>query len=215
MDSHDVRSEVRPETIRTVGWASKLRLGTREEGADQGFCADLDGSEASKCLPGGGCNWNAPISAGNMGCPAVGGEVLGVVRSLMQRAQNADLRIRVEVDPRAATMAAGPIGTVLFGMLRRAIDAYPRNPVGDETPTEMPEIAVCVRLDGSMLRLHVLDSAPTSDVPSAEIALGLSAATAISLGGSIDISNVPFGPGTLTSAAIPAARLAFQTEDAA
>lgn len=209
MDSHEVRTGARGETIRTVGWASKLRLGLRDNCADEGICADLDNPGQASGERGVTCRWSGVASAAQ----SVGAEVLAVVRSLLRRAEGVEARIRVEIDPAAARIAAGPIGTVLYGMLRRAIEAYGAGSSG--TPPENAEIALCVRLDGSTLRLHVLDGAFAESVPAAQAALGLSAATAMSLGGSLDISSIPFGSGTLTSAAIPVARLMYQSEGAA
>lgn len=215
MEARDLGSAAGSHTVRVVGWASRMRLGTREEGGDQGFCADLDAdpSERVSCVGRAGeCRDFADRAdaASN-----VAREVLGVVRSMLSRTEAADARIRVEIDPMAAILPGGPVGTILYGMLRRAVDARARASAHGDYGAESAEIALCVRLDGGWLRLHVLDSVGEWSGEIATAAMGLSSATAQSLGGALEISSVPFGPGTLLSAAIPASRLAYNAEDAA
>lgn len=109
----------------------------------------------------------------------------------------------------------GPIATVLFGMLRRGVDAYALAVSEGECFADTAEVALCARLDGSLVRLHVMDGSNRRHIPSADAALGLSAATAESLGGTLEICTVPFGQETLLSASIPASRLAYSSEHAA
>ena len=206
MDAREVGASTGPQTVRTVGWASRMRLGSREEGADQGFCADLDGCPAGSR---GHVGSTADADATN-----VAREVLAVVRSMLPRSEAADARIRVEIEPLAAILPAGPVATILYGMLRRAIESRAHAAVHGECGPESGEIALCIRIDGPWLRLHVLDSIDATQSTGGDDALGLSSATAQSLGGSVEISSVPFGPGTLLSAAVPVSRLAY-SEDAA
>jgi len=211
MDSRELGAAAKADTVRMVGWATRMRLGTREEGADQGFCADLDseyGPGHSSRMPGA----SAPPDRDGA---SVAREVLAVVRSMLPRSEAADARIRVEIDPMAAILPAGPVGTILYGMLRRAIESRANASAHGETHHECEEIALCVRMDGPWLRLHVLDAIDAALSRGGDEALGLASATAQSLGGVVEISSVPFGPGTLLSAAIPACRLAYNNEDAA
>lgn len=213
MGTSDTRPDSKPETIRTTDWASKLRLGPREGVIDDGGCADLDASHDDRA--GATC---APLRldrSTRAGVTTIGTEVLDVVRSMLPRVDSAGIRIRVEIDPNSAGLAAGPVGTILYGMLRRAIDSYALASADGENCADAAEIALCVRVDGALIRMHVLDGTEHRHVPSADAAVGLSAATAESLGGRLEICNVPFGPGTLLSATIPAFRLAYNNEDAA
>ena len=212
MSSFDIRPDSKPETIRTTDWASQLRLGPREDVMDDGGCADLDAHHLSANDRGSPLRFDR---AAPTGVPTIGAEVLNLVRSMLPRVDSAGIRIRVEIDPNSAGLVAGPVGTILYGMLRRAIDSYARVSADGEDSGDAREIALCVRLDGALLRLHVLDGTKHRHVPSADAAIGLSAATAESLGGRLEIGTVPFGPGTLLSATIPAFRLAYNNEDAA
>lgn len=203
------------ETIRATNWASKLRLGVNSDTLDDGICADLDrDSRQDRPHPSQAPHFGMP-SVGESGLPSIAGEILAVVRTLMPRAESADIRIRVEIDQFVSGLTAGPIGTILFGMLRRAIDAYGLASAQGESCANSAEITLCARLDGGLVRLHVLDGAQKRKVPSADAAIGLSAATAESLGGSLEICTVPFGQETLLTATIPASRLAYNNENAA
>ncbi len=203
------------ETIRATNWASKLRLGFNSDSLDDGICADLDrDSRQDRPHPPQASHFGMP-SVGENGLPSIAGEILAVVRTLMPRAESADIRIRVEIDQFVGGLTAGPIGTILFGMLRRAIDAYGLASAQGENCANSAEITLCARLDGGLVRLHILDGAQKRKVPSADAAIGLSAATAESLGGTLEICTVPFGLETLLTATIPASRLAYNNENAA
>lgn len=213
MGTSDIRPDSKPHTIRTTDWASKLRLGPREGVIDDGGCADLDAAHAAY---GDECGVALRLNRSTLTeAMTVGTEVLNVVRSMLPRVDSAGIRIRVEIDPNSAGLAAGPLGTIIYGMLRRAIDSYALASADGDGAADAAEIALCVRVDGALIRVHVLDNTPHRHVPSADAAIGLSAATAESLGGRLEICNVPFGPGTLLSATIPAFRLAYNNEDAA
>ncbi len=213
MSTSDIRPDSKPHTIRTTDWASKLRLGPREGVIDDGGCADLDAAHDESNGEG---TLSLRLDQSLLtGAKTIGSEVLNVVRSMLPRVDSAGIRIRVEIDPNSAGLVAGPLGTILYGMLRRAIDSYALASADGEVSADAAEIALCVRVDGALIRVHVLDSTPHRHVPSADAAIGLSAATAESLGGRLEICNVPFGPGTLLSATIPAFRLAYNNEDAA
>lgn len=219
MRDSNIQRGARRETIRTTNWASKLRLGTNldasSEPLDDGCCADLD-QDTKEHGPFDTQRYLFGIpSVGVAGLPTIGAEILGVVRLLMPRAESAGIRIRVEIDSSVSGLTAGPIGTILHGMLRRAVDAYAAASAHGVSFDDAPEITLCARLDGSLVRLHVLDGAKMRDVPSAESALGLAAATAESLGGTLEIGAVPFGYETLLTATIPASRLANTNENAA
>lgn len=205
----------RRETIRTTNWASKLRLGTNSDPLDDGICADLDLDPQQNRLKTDQPQNFGFEGVGQSGMPSIGGEILAVVRTLMPRAESADIRIRIEIDQIVSGLTAGPLGTILFGMLRRAIDAYGLASAQGENCANSAEITLCARLDGGLVRLHVLDGAQKKKVPSADAAIGLSAATAESLGGTLEICTVPFGLETLITATIPVSRLAYNNENAA
>ncbi len=220
MEGRNSETAAKETTIRTVGWASRMRLGARDgacepcgscEPCDQGFCADLDERDGCGSAPSFGVRSSASSSVASN----VAREILAVVRSLLPRTEAADARIRVEIDPMAAIIPGGPVGTVLYGMLQRAVDARAHAAATGAATPESAEIALCVRIDGPWLRIHVLDSVAEQGVMRCSAAVGLASATAQSLGGTLEMSNVPFGPGTLLSAAIPVCRLAYNSEDAA
>lgn len=215
MKNSDIGKETRQKTIRTTNWASKLRLGPNGEFLDDGICADLDRESRQDVRKPSPTYLFGMPSVGETGMPSIAGEILAVVRLLMPRAESADIRIRVEIDPFVGGLTAGPLGTVLFGMLRRAVDAYGMASTQGESSTDPAEITLCARLDGGLVRLHVLDGAKMRQVPSADAAILLSAATAESLGGTLEIGTVPFGQETLLTATIPASRLAYNNENAA
>ncbi len=205
----------RRETIRTTNWAAQLKIGPNGESLDDGICADLDQDSGQGQPTQSPTYFFGMPSVADGGMPSIAGEILDVVRSLMPRAESADIRIRLEIDHFVGGLPAGPIGVILFGMLRRAIDAYGMANAEGESFADAPEITLCARLDGGLVRLHVLDGARMRHVHSANAAIGLAAATAESLGGTLEICTVPFGQETLLTATIPAARLAYNNENAA
>ncbi len=221
MKNVDTHRGTRRETIRTTDWASRLRLGghgaeeSHGDPVDDGCCADLD-QDFTQTPRTTESNYVFGMAVADAtGNPTIGSEILGVVRSLMPRAQSAGIRIRVEIDPSASSLTAGPLGTILFGMLRRAVDGYAIASAQGATFEDEPEINLCARRDGGLVRLHVLDGARMRDVPSAAAALGLAAATTESLGGTLEICTVPFGQDTLLTATVPVSRLACNNEHAA
>ena len=212
MERHDLEAATDEVTIRTVGWASRMRMGVREGGSDEGVCADLDQASGKGAEPS---TTRVATSRGFGLAPNVAREVLAVVRAMLPRAEATDARIRVEIDPMAATLPGEPVATILYGMLKRAIDAR-GDAIAQSDPTaDAEEITLCVRRDGGLLRIHVLDSVADPSGSSGGAAIGLASATAQSLGGSLERSSVPFGAGTLLSAAIPICRLGHTAEDAA
>lgn len=207
--------EARKETIRTTDWAAQLHLGSCQRPVDDGLCADLDrdrGDDQRIASP----SFLFGLERGARGgTPTIASEILDVVRSVMPQAEIVGVRFRIEIDLSVGGLTAGPLATVLFGMLRRAVDAYALAQADGESFADAAEVAICARLDGMLVRLHVLDGANRRLVPSADAAIGLSAATAESLGGTLEICTVPFGQETLLSATIPASRLAYTNENAA
>lgn len=134
------------------------------------------------------------------------------------RAAQADIIIRTEIDPHAAGLPASQVGPILSGLLARAVDACLRAASRGDAPLDGDEIVVVARLDGSWLHLHVIDGAAApSGCASDTLGLGASAnvtcdcstplsaahATARSIGGTLELRNVPFGPGTLATARLP------------
>ena len=147
------------------------------------------------------------------------------------RAAQADITIRTEIDPHAAGLPASQVGAILSGLLARAVDACMRAASRGDAPLDGDEIVVVARLDGSWLHLHVIDgaAAPTGCMPEAagpgsgsastshgcasgasapgscgcSTPLAAASATARSIGGTLELRNVPFGPGTLATARLP------------
>jgi hypothetical protein len=139
------------------------------------------------------------------------------------RAAQADITIRTELDPHASGLPASQVGAILSGLLARAVDACLGAAARGDAPLDGDEIVVVARLDAGWLLLHVIDgaAAPAGCVTDT-MGLGASApgasdggsilsnatSTARSIGGTLELRNVPFGPGTLATARIPLAALA-------
>ncbi len=138
------------------------------------------------------------------------------------RAAQADIAIRTEIDPHAAGLPASQVGPILAGLLARAVDACLGAASRGDAPLDGDEIVVVARLDGSWLHLHVIDGAAapsgcTTDTlglgsgagacaaggHDASTPLSMANSTARSIGGTLELRNVPFGPGTLATARLP------------
>jgi len=198
-------------TIRATRWAARLPSEESRPNADDGICADLDSPAAAAERFG----WNARTPDGSR---TIAADVLETVRTLMERADEAGARIRVEIDPRASDYAAGPVGIIVFGLLRRAIEAcawVTSQGKARKLDADRCNVTLVVRLDGSVLRIHSLDEAGCRQVPAADAAFGLAAATVHSLGGTLFIGSVPFGEETLVSAELPLGRAATSSGNAA
>lgn len=198
-------------TIRATGWAARLPSEGSMPNADDGICADLDSPAGAAERFG----WNAQTPSGSR---TIAADVLETVRALMARADEAGARIRVEIDPRASEHAAGPVGIIVFGVLRRAIEACAwatTHGTARKLDADRCNVTLVVRVDGSLLRIHSLDESGCRHVPAADAAFGLAAATVQSLGGTIFIGSVPFGEETIVSAEVPLARAATSSGNAA
>jgi hypothetical protein len=198
-------------TIRTTRWAARLPSEQAKPPADDGICADLDATSATAERFG----WSARTPDGSRTLAA---DVLETARALMARADEAGARIRVEMDPRAADYAAGSVGIIVFGLLRRAIEAcawVAAHGVVRKLDADRCNITLVVRVDGNTLRIHSLDEAGCRHLPVAAAAFGLAAATVHSLGGTLSIGSVPFAEETLVSAEVPLSPATNSTENAA
>lgn len=141
---------------------------------------------------------------------SVGRAILETVHLELPRAAQADISIRTEIDPHVMGLHAGPLTPILRGLLGRAIDACMATAARGDAPLDGDEIVICARLDAGWLLMHVIDGATVQPaVPAAADASGtpsplsVAAITARSIGGSLEMRNVPFGPGTLATARIP------------
>ena len=148
--------------------------------------------------------------------------ILDAVDAEHARAAQADIAIRTEIDPHAAGLPASQVGAILAGLLARAVDACLGAASRGDAPLDGDEIVVVARLDGSWLHLHVIDGAAapsgcTTDTLGLGSGAGASApgardggtplsvahSTARSIGGTLELRSVPFGPGTLATARLP------------
>ena len=174
--------------------------------------------------PGGtGSNGGAGTAGGS---PEAGRSKVGTVARAISdcvdaeraRAAQADIAIRTEIDPHAAGLPASQVSAILSGLLARAVDACLGAASRGDAPLDGDEIVVVARLDGSWLHLHVIDGAAApSGCTTDTLGLGASAlgtgiagsplsaanTTARSIGGTLELRNVPFGPGTLATARLP------------
>lgn len=148
--------------------------------------------------------------------------IIDAVDAERARAAQADIAIRTEIDPSAAGLPASQVGPILAGLIARAVDACLVAASRGDAPLDGDEIVVVARLDGSWLHLHVIDGAAapsgcatdtlglgpgagTSAAGGRDASTPLSVAstTARSIGGTLELRNVPFGPGTLATARLP------------
>lgn len=213
------------------------RLGLWSAEGDDGFCADLDEPAEGRGVvvragwhvasqgpaqPGepmspreGTPRWNEPAAGADSATDrlppnCVGRAILETVHLELPRAAQADISIRTEIDPHVMALHAGPVATILRGLLGRAIDACMATAARGDAPLDGDEVVICARLDAGWLLLHVIDGATVqSAVPAAADGSGtpsplsVAAIAARSIGGTLELRNVPFGPGTLATARIP------------
>jgi len=184
----------------------------------------MSGSGATAEVSGGGSDASSPGSAGaNRAIPgSVARAIIEAVDAERVRAGQADIAIRTEIDPHAAGLPASQVGPILAGLLARAVDACLGAASRGDAPLDGDEIVVVARLDGGWLHLHVIDgaAAPTGCTSDALVlgsgagacapcnrdgstSLSMAHATARSIGGTLELRNVPFGPGTLATARLP------------
>ncbi len=142
---------------------------------------------------------------------ALGDTVRAVVRALADYAEESSVAIRIECDPDAARLDAGPLEPVLRNAIRNAIEACSGAPQEASTPL----VTVSLRLHGQRLLIDVVDNGPGVAVATLSRArpivhgIGLDVARAVltSLGGELELSNIPFGRGAVLRAEIPVGRL--------
>lgn len=240
-----------PGTKTDTGTATgtgHLRMGPWPFDADDGFCADLDAPTGDRGVVvragwhmsgpgamGSGAGGSAPTSGNPESNRTVPGSVARAIHDAVDaeraRASHADIAIRTEIDPHASGLPASHVGTILAGLLARAVDACLGAAARGDAPLDGDEIVVVARLDGRWLHLHVIDGAAapagcttgTLGIGSAagsglgtcsqgscgcNTPLSMANTTARSIGGTLELRNVPFGPGTLATARIPLAAFA-------
>ena len=171
---------------------------------------------------GGGASGPGSDAANRTIPGSVARAILDAVDAERARAAQADIAIRTELDPHAAGLPASQVGAILAGLLARAVDACLGAASRGDAPLDGDEIVVVARLDGSWLHLHVIDGAAapsgcTTDTLGLGSGAGASApgtgnagsplsaahSTARSIGGTLELRSVPFGPGTLATARLP------------
>jgi two-component system, OmpR family, sensor kinase len=139
-----------------------------------------------------------------------------VTRCLSGLAIERGVSIRFECDPAAAQLPTGPLEPVLRNAIRNAIEAFPAT-------AGAPEVTVSLRRRGDRLLIDVLDNGPGLSEPIEASApgqrpsktghgLGLHVVREIvvDLGGSFELTNVPFGPGALLRVDVPVSQLVSQ-----
>jgi hypothetical protein len=186
-----------------AGWHMS---GPGATGSDRGAGASSPGSlEPNRTIPG-----------------SVARAIIDAVDTERARAAQADIAIRAEIDPHAAGLPASQVGAILAGLLARAVDACLGAASRGDAPLDGDEIVVVARLDGSWLHLHVIDGAAApsgcttdtmglgsgagtcaSGTREGNTVLSMANSTARSIGGTLELRNVPFGPGTLATARLP------------
>ena len=202
-----------------------LRMGPWPFDADDGFCADLDAPAGDRGIVVR-AGWHALGEGAAAGqafsnhTPAARGAVGTVARAIADavdaeraRASQADIIIRTELDPHASGLPASHVGAILGALLARAVDACLGAASRGDAPLDGDEIVVVARLDGGWLHLHVIDGAA---VPGDALGLGstapgvtdgtslsMASSSVRSVGGTLELRNVPFGPGTLATARLP------------
>jgi hypothetical protein len=204
-----------------------LRLGPWPFDADDGFCADLDAPAGERGIvvrAGWHMSGNGavagPGSSGNLAAAARGavGTVARAISDAVDaeraRASQADITIRTELDPHASGLPASQVGAILSALLARAVDACLGAASRGDAPLDGDEIVVVARLDGGWLHVHVIDGAAASGdalglgatapgVRDGNSPLSAASSSARAIGGTLELRNVPFGPGTLATARLP------------
>ena len=133
-----------------------------------------------------------------------------VLQGLAPLAHASGVSIRVECDQTANGLSTGPLEPLLRNTIRNAIEAFPAG-------WPSPMVSVAMRCRGAQLEVDVLDNGPGIGAPNSPAksasgsgaGLGLHVAREVvgSLGGALDLRNVPFGPGAIVRAHIPLASL--------
>lgn len=136
----------------------------------------------------------------------LGATLEAVLQGLSPLAHASGVSIRVECEPTANGLSTGPLEPLLRNTIRNAIEAFP---VGWPSPT----VSVAMRCRGPRLEVDVLDNGPGIGAPNSPAksasgsgaGLGLHVAREVvgSLGGALDLRNVPFGPGAIVRAHVP------------
>ncbi len=141
----------------------------------------------------------------------LGETVRHVVRMLSGLAEESSVAIRVECDREASALDAGPLEPVLRNTIRNAIEACASTP-RESAP---PSVTVCLRCRGDRLLVDVVDNGPgvtdhtckTKKPGGHGIGLEVARSVLSGIGGTLELSNIPFGRGAIVRVDIPLARL--------
>ncbi|MDZ4830201.1 MAG: sensor histidine kinase [Phycisphaerae bacterium] len=132
-------------------------------------------------------------------------EMLRTYRSL---AEDFGVAVRVECEADAGALTVGPLEPLFANAIRNAIEAS-----GEAPRDEAPHVTISVRRRGARLMVDIVDNGPGVDETRARkphghgIGLDVARRIAGSIGGTVELSNIPFGRGAIFRAEIPVAEL--------
>lgn len=135
----------------------------------------------------------------------LGEEVERLVRDLEPLASRHGVTLTVDIDPAMAMLPAGPLGAVLENAIRNGIEAA----AGEARPLRRVEASISLDAVHDTMVLLVSDSgpgvSPDHRTKPGGHGLGLTVCRKIvaELGGSLLLTNVPFGGGTVMRVTIP------------
>jgi signal transduction histidine kinase len=146
--------------------------------------------------------WSLPRS--------VQGMLEAEARTLGGLADEHGVRVRIDCDAEAATLPAGPLEHLVRNALRNAIEACGSAHAGGD-------VCLSATVRSGVLALSIVDDGPgfaeqgrPSRLPTKAghgLGLDIAEATVARLGGTLSLSNVPFGHGAVLRADVPVASL--------
>ncbi|MFO0827446.1 MAG: sensor histidine kinase [Phycisphaerales bacterium] len=133
-----------------------------------------------------------------------------LVDTFRECAEEAGVVVRLECESDAGALPAGPLEPLLANALHNAIDSC----VGLRS-IDASIVTVSLRRRGARLIIDVVDNGRGVGATAHDASghgLGIDAARRIAhgLGGTVEVSNIPFGHGAIFRAEIPTARLSMR-----
>lgn len=138
----------------------------------------------------------------------LGSTLRELLRTYKSLAEDFGVAVRIECDADANSLTIGPLEPLFANAIRNAIEAS-----GEAPRDEAPQVTISVRRRGARLMVDIVDNGPGVDEALARkphghgIGLDVARRIAGSIGGTVELSNIPFGRGAIFRAEIPVAEL--------